>query len=340
MTPNSTAEKILRPIKLNLRLSKNHKAQIFVLGFCLLTLLPSISALARAQEQARGHFIVIPSDDNYADSAYAYLNYFQDKIAKMLGSPLDTTVTLYIAHNEDEFMRDTGMSLPDWGAGVAIMEQNKIVIKSPKAMQVGKSYGELIGHELTHIMLNRAAHGHWLPRWLHEGLAMYVSGEWHIGQDILVARAAWTGNLVPLSAMEDLTTFKGPLANLAYTESYLAVARLLKQHDPYILPDVLEAYRRSGDFYSSWRIIMGQDYVGWINQWLTDVSRQYHFFIFILDNETFWIIVAIVFIILFVWKKRQNARTKRRWQIEERLHPPDDSYKQYYDGYYDEEDQI
>ena len=311
-----------------------------MLGFCLLIALLLPGTPIRAQEQVRGHFIVIPANDNYADSAYTYLNYFEKKLTTLLGSPLDTTVTLYIAHDDEEFARDTGMSLPDWGAGMAIMEQNKIVIKSPKAMPVGKSYGELIGHELTHIMLNRAVNGHWLPRWLHEGLAMYVSGEWHIGQDILVARAAWTENLLPLSSMEDLTTFRGPKANLAYIESYLAVSRLMKQYDPNILADLLSTYRQNLDFYSSWHKIMGQDYIGWISKWLTDISRQYHLFIFIFDSEMFWIIVAVTFIILFAWKKRQNARTKRRWEIEEKLHPPDDSYKQYYDGFYDEENQV
>jgi hypothetical protein len=204
-------------------------------------------------------------------------------------------------------------------------------------MTVGKSFRELIGHELTHIMLYRASGRRWLPRWIHEGLAMYVSGEWHIGQDILVARASWTGSLIQLHMMEDLSTFKGPQAALAYTEAYLGVASLFKRSDPYLLPDLLESYRKTGDFYGSWRSVVGQDYSVWIANWLGSVSRKYHLFLFVFDSEIFWIIFALVFILLFVIKKMQNIRVKRRWEIEERLHPPDDSYRQYFDGFYDEE---
>jgi hypothetical protein len=285
-------------------------------------------------------FEIYPPNDIYADSARYYLTFFQARLSKNLGYSLDTTVSLYLATTEDEFQRDTGIIPPDWGAGLALLEQSRIVIKSPKYMAVNKSFRELIGHELAHIMLYRAAGKRWLPRWLQEGYAMYSSGEWHIGQDVLVARAAWTGRLVPLLGMEDLMTFKGAQAQLAYTESYLAVAHLLDKSDPYLLPDFLSMYRSNGDFYADWKKTIGQDYISWITTWLGNISKQYHLFIFLWDNEMFWIILVALFILLFVLKKGQNARTKRRWKIEEKLNPPDDSYKDYFDGYYDQEDKV
>lgn len=305
-----------------------------ILGFCVLF------CLAATPTKALAGFVIHPADDIYADSARYYLNYFEKRISQVIGSELDTTVDLYLASTEKEFLQDTGVTPPDWGAGIALLDQAKIVIKSPKYMRIGKSFGELIGHELAHIMIHRAAKGRWLPRWLHEGFAMYISGEWHIGQDILVARAAWTGNLIPLHQLENLSTFKGVQANLAYTESYLAASNLLRQNDPYVLPDLLDMYRRNADFYLSWKSVMGQDYVNWITTWQARTSRQYHFFFFLVDSELFWIILALVFILLFVAKKAQNARTRKRWKREEMINPPDDSYKQYFDGYYDEENQV
>jgi hypothetical protein len=316
---------------------KKYKARIRVLGFCFLFLLFTFGAV---HSQPAPSFQVMPADDIYADSARFYLNFFEQRLSKTLGYALDTTVTLYLAANENEFLRDAGVTIPDWGAGLALMDRARIVIKSPKYMQVNKSFQELIGHELAHIMLYRAAGQRWLPRWLQEGFAMHSSGEWHIGQDILVARAAWTGRLIPLHHMEDLMTFKGMQAQLAYTESYLAVSHLLDRSDPYLLSDFLAVYRQNGDFYADWKSEVGSDYVSWISGWLSTTSRQYHFFIFLLDSEMFWIILAVAFLLLFLLKKRQNARTRRRWQIEERLHPPDESYKSYYDGYYDEENKV
>lgn len=316
------------------------EARILILGFCILAVTAFVPPQSFARLTPQNHFVVLPADNPYADSAYFYLNFFQKQLSAVLGQPLDTTVTVYIASSESEFSSQARVELPDWGAGVAIQNQAKIIIKSPRAMPVGRSFRELLGHELTHIMLDRAAGGRWVPRWLHEGLAMYISGEWHLGQDILVARAAWTGNLIQLHALENLNHFRGPKASLAYTESYLAVSRLLAKSDPYMLHDLLEMYRQSNDFYGSWKRMTGQDYTVWIANWFNGVSRQYHFFIFLWDSEMFWIIVALIFILLFVAKKIQNKRVRRRWEIEEKLNPPDDSYKQYYDGYYDEENKV
>jgi hypothetical protein len=316
---------------------RRYKARIRVLGFCFLFSLLAFGAL---RSQPTPSFQIVPANDIYADSARFYLNFFEQRLSKTLGYTLDTTVTLYLATTQSEFLRDTDITPPDWGAGLALLNQARIVIKSPKYMAVNKSFRELIGHELAHIMLFRAAGKRWLPRWLQEGFAMHTSGEWRIGQDILVARAAWTGRLIPLHHLEDLMTFKGAQADLAYTEAYLAVNHLLDRSDPYLLPDFLSSYRQNGDFYADWKSEIGTDYVSWISNWLSVTSRQYHFFIFLLDSEMFWIILAVAFLLLFLLKKRQNARTRRRWEIEERLHPPDESYKSYYDGYYDEENKV
>jgi len=285
-------------------------------------------------------FVIVPADDLYADSALYYLDFYRSVLSDLLEISLDTVVTVYVADSDEEFFRWAGSSIPDWGAAVAVADRGVIVIKSPKYMQTGKSMRELLGHELTHIMLNRAAGGRWLPRWIHEGLSMHVSGEWNIGQDILVARAAWTKNLIQLNRLESLSEFNGAQASLAYTESYMAVASLMKRGDRYILADILDLYRRNDDFHRSFRVIVGTDYVEWTTSWYERTSMQYHLLLFIFDSKIFWFLLSLLFILLYLYKRRQNREIKRRWRKEERIGPPDDQYKQYYDGYYDEENQV
>lgn len=317
-----------------------HKARNVILGFCFFLTFVVVSFSITPAAAAQERFRIYPPDDIYADSAIQYLEAFDDILADLLDSRLDTIVSVYLASSEDEFARVAGSSIPDWGAGVALMEKNAIIIKSPKFIRVGKSFRELLGHELTHIMLYRAAGERWLPRWIHEGLAMRISGEWNIGQDILVARAAWTNSLVQLHRLEGLSIFNGAEANLAYTESYLAVSSLLKDKDRYVLADLLSLYRNTGDFQISFKTVVGQDYSRWISDWYERTSTQYHFFLFIFDSKIFWMILPVLILLLFLLKKRQNVRVRRRWEIDERLHPPDDSYKQYFDGYYDEENKV
>ena len=317
------------------------KARNKFLGFCFILILVSAPSISEAQEEAgRGEIVVMPADNIYSDSARYYLGEYRKILADLLNFPLDTTVVVFIADSDEEFRNLVGSEFPDWGAGGASLKYSTIAIKSPKYIKVGKSFRELLGHELTHIMLNRASGNQWLPRWIHEGLSMRVSGEWTIGQDILVAKAAWTKRLLNLYRLENLSEFSGAQANLAYTESYLAVGDLIKPSDRYLLADLLAMYRDNHDFYKSFKYMVGVDYSGWTATWLERISMRYHYFLFLFDENMLWLIVPLFFIILVILKKRQGSKVKKRWKMEDRFNPPDESYKEYYDGYYDDQDKI
>ncbi len=317
-----------------------YKARNLFLGFCFLILLLSSFGHSIAQEDGKGEIVILPADNVFADSAQHYAGHYRRYLSDLLNFPLDTTVVIFIADSDKEFTNQVGSSFPDWGAGAASLDRATIVIKSPKYIRTGKSFRELIGHELTHIMLHRASGSQWLPRWIHEGLSMRVSGEWDIGQDILVARAVWTNRLINLYRLEGLSEFSGAEANLAYTESYLAASELVKSSDKYLLADMLGFYRDNRDFYKSFKIAVGDDYQNWTANWYERMSMRYHFFLFLLDARLFWLLIPLFFIMLVILKKRQGAKVKKRWRIEDRINPPDDSHNQYYDGYYDDKDKI
>ncbi len=316
-----------------------HKTRNIILCFFVLIAF-QVAGHDLALADNAGRFIVYPANNLYADSARYYLEYYYENLSALLDFTLDTTVSVYIADSDEEFRRLVTSAFPDWGAAAASLEDASIVIKSPKYIRVGKTFSELIGHELTHIMLYRASGGLWLPRWIHEGLAMKVSGEWNIGQDIVVARAVWTGRLLNLFRLEGLTEFNGAEAMLAYTQSYLAVSDLMDGKDQYFLADMLEFYEEKNDFYRAFRAVIGDDYINWTDNWYERTSMNYHFFLFIFDSRLFWIAFSLFIIFLFLMKRRQGGRIKKRWKIEDRIDPGDDSYKQYYDGYYDEENQV
>jgi hypothetical protein len=317
-----------------------NKARNLFLGFCFFLAFLLAFGQCFAQKGGEGNILILPADNVFSDSARYYAVYYHEILADLLNFPLDTTVIIYIADSNEEFINRVGSSFPDWGVGAASLDRAAIIIKSPKYIRTGKSFRELIGHELTHIMLHRASGSQWLPRWIHEGLAMRISGEWNIGQDILVARAVWTNRLINLYRLEGLTEFSGAEANLAYTQSFLAASELVKPSDKYLLADLLNIYRHNRDFYKSFKIVVGDDYLNWTTNWYERMSMRYHFFLFLLDARLFWLLIPLFFIILVIYKKRQSAKVKKRWKIEDRINPPDDSYNQYYDGYYDDKDKV
>ena len=71
---------------------------------------------------------------------------------------------------------------------------------------------------------------HPIPRWLNEGLATYEAYEWNPSQDLLMARAVFSG---PLLSLDQLTRAFGGESfdvQLAYLQSYSLVNYLISTY--------------------------------------------------------------------------------------------------------------
>ncbi len=63
----------------------------------------------------------------------------------------------------------------NWIAGLALLDQDRIIVEvnGPGALLTS----EVVRHELAHIALHALSGNVYLPRWYHEGIAMYLAGE-------------------------------------------------------------------------------------------------------------------------------------------------------------------
>lgn len=92
---------------------------------------------------------------------------------------------------------------PPWVAGYADSAADLIVLfpeRSPSYPD--SSLGELVGHEVAHVLIDRAAGGGEVPRWFHEGLAMVAGGAWGLGDRTRVTLALVLGREESLEAVE------------------------------------------------------------------------------------------------------------------------------------------
>jgi len=246
------------------------------------------------------------------------LQYHHDRIAEILAIEYNDTVHVVIANSIQRFNRALSAEFPDWGAAAAIKSKNLIVIKSPMHFKVGKSLNELLGHELGHLMLGRAAENRWLPRWFEEGFCQLVSGEWRLTNDIRITRAVWGSGLIPLKALEHVNQFGGAKASLAYAQSYLAVSSLVQELGIEFIPDFLEKYRESSDVYSAFLNATGYKYTEWDDVWQKKTSKKYKLVLFVFESSFFFPALAILFILLYIMKRYQVWKKKKRWELEEK----------------------
>lgn len=82
---------------------------------------------------------------------------------------------------EVELLPETSASAqgtPTWVAGYAIPSEGRIVLFPARSPGYPDSSLEnVLVHELVHVLIFRAAKGNSVPRWFHEGLAMFAARE-------------------------------------------------------------------------------------------------------------------------------------------------------------------
>jgi hypothetical protein len=191
------------------------------------------------------------------------------------------------------------------------------VLISPRRSSSGADIRQVLVHELSHVVLGQALGEVRAPRWLDEGLAQYISREWKLGQSILVARALLFERLIPLEDIEALNSFSKSEAQLAYAESFLAVAfirdrfgesslhqliRDLAEYDDFGLAVQTSLSMTLSDFYRTWR-----DYVVSRFNWASILSQPF----------VLWILMFSLFLLAFLLKRRRSRKIMERWRLEE-----------------------
>ncbi len=142
-------------------------------------------------------------------------------------------VRVVLASSPAEFRGLTGTASGDVLA-VADESSGRIII-SPASWRGDPSrLGGVLTHELSHLVLGakfRAA-GADLPRWLDEGMAQYVAGDWEFDidwaaqQGQIMEAAAASGRLVRIGQLDALFGGDRSDVQLAYAQSYSLVSHL------------------------------------------------------------------------------------------------------------------
>ncbi len=274
------------------------------------------SNLSRA-ELITAHFEIRAHDQNVASEVKEILEASYRRISEFLEDSLVEPVRIYVADTEMEFSSMVGKNFPDWGVGCAIPRRNLIVLKSPIRFNYHRPFSQVITHELAHIFLGRISRGGRVPRWLDEGFAMYQSQEWRIGQDVAVARAVLTGSIVPLSQIESVNAFKESKAQLAYTESFLAVSYLYSQYGEGAVKEIVTHLADGSSLDLAFMRTIGSNYLSFQLEFQKYVQGKYNWASLLGDTFLIWIGLAFLIVLLYFLKRRRSRTKLEEWELEE-----------------------
>jgi hypothetical protein len=247
-----------------------------------------------------------------------------------IGYTLDTPVTVYISTSDREFRFITQGALPDWGIGCALPDSSLIILKAgPEEVSTGK-LKEIAVHELSHVVLGQALRGKHVPRWFDEGLAMYHSREWSIGQNFIMAKAVFSRSIIPLKRIDSVLYFDRDKAQLAYTQSFLAISFLMNEYGLEKFHAIIRRLADTGDLDRAMTDVIGLRHDEFEFQWYKYVTRKYGWISLFTNSYYLWIGISLLFILAFLVKRYWTKRTMERWETEDEGYHFDDE-QDYYD---------
>ena len=245
----------------------------------------------------------VPAEINPLFMASEYTRIYR-KVAPMQRPDRSPLRIIYYSKNDTSAK---GIILPEWGGGGTI-GGNLIVIPVDFKPFLQQNFTQITVHELVHAVLYRAYPGVNVPRWFHEGLAMMLSGELSFEENTVVSKAVLFNRLMPLASIDSVNDFSRGRADLAYSESHIALLFLVDQYGMDIVPDFLIAARKRHDFW-----LGVYDVVGLSPREFEELTRQYIaskyklLFVFT-DTYAWWVGIVLLFIVGVIVTLRRNRR--------------------------------
>ncbi len=164
-------------------------------------------------------------------------------------------------------------------AGLAVPSRDLILLFAQAIGSRPDKLRPVLLHEMCHLLL--AVHTDRAdlapPRWLDEGLAMWISGTWDLGLDwrsddtSLLADAAAAGSLIPFDDL-DSSFPSGPFFHLAYAQCHSFVARLVTEHGgEENVRRLLRRLASDDDFPAAFRATYGVEFTEVEHDWRASI---------------------------------------------------------------------
>jgi hypothetical protein len=176
----------------------------------------------------------------FAQQLLSYGTKGLDKSAKFFGITETNAINFYVYPSQQAFA--AGLSVPETIGGQAEpFSRTCFALIAPNDLGYASS---VVPHELTHIVFDDVVRNpyHSPPRWLNEGLAVYLSEGYGSDNRQLVSQAARNGTLAPLSALAGYFALDQARIYLSYAEAVSAVDYMVRTYGQPAVQKLAQAY--------------------------------------------------------------------------------------------------
>jgi Peptidase MA superfamily len=135
---------------------------------------------------------------------------------------------------------------------------------------------ELVTHELTHLVFDAAVRNPYAypPRWLNEGLAVYLSAGNQRGDKLQVEGAVRSGSIIPLDGLGGQFPTQPNRFALAYAESVAAVDYFVETYGQDRLVELITSFARGIGLDEAFVNATGDDFAAFDDAWLASLGAE------------------------------------------------------------------
>ncbi|GEM_PF-401874 len=292
-----------------------------------MVMLPAAAALGQEESFVeRQYFLYNAPTTQFVNPIDSAITAARGRLLAILGDTLTYKPKIYIKDNIGDFRALIGTAFPDWGAAAALPYREMIALKSPAHFPLGKPLRELVMHEYAHMVLNHRLFHERAPRWIDEGVAMYVAAEWGWGNNLTMSRAVVFNGLVHLGDIENMNRFAEGKAQTAYAESYLAVKYILDEYGVETFNILLDNLRDRKSVDAAFGGAIGGGLDDFEKEFFAQLKTRYNIMSLFGDLYFVWIFLAVVIVIGFLLSIRKKKKYYRKWEEDEKYHSTDFDY--------------
>jgi len=177
---------------------------------------------------------------------------------------------------------------------------------------------QVLTHEMAHLYLSIRLKAP-IPRWLNEGIAMRIAGDWNPHYHSTLAWAVLMHKTIPLRNLESSFPVEANYQQLAYCESYSVTDFIIRKQFAGSLPLFLSTISGTQGINNA-QSYFQYDYRESIEyEWLKSNYGVKALVSAILSENTPWVFVLILTIIAWISILRRKRQQRRIWALETQI---------------------
>jgi hypothetical protein len=232
--------------------------------------------------------------------------------------PDHVPIKFRIFNAQEDFLRETASLLPNWANAVTFFPQKMVLIKTPDLNRLTlREYRQAVRHELVHLRQGSVVPLNLTPTWFNEGIAVYLTGESHLTDRILLSRAIAQNRIIPLTELSDFLKYNRQQASLAYIESTTVIEFLIQVYGFGVLHKLFQKLSENRSFEQSLFLTTGLELSELDSFWQKYILKRYRW-IFLLDIQNMiWLILPLLAVFVYFIKVARNKTIIQKWNNEE-----------------------